>query len=100
MISMIAALSVAAFIVGFVALNDPGAVFDVQAGPGAFYRLMPHNAMALLFAAALLYAIVAMTMGLVAFWRDIKEPIRSTRGAEVTLAGDQGCRKFALPRRR
>jgi citrate/tricarballylate utilization protein len=77
MISIIAALNVAAFIVGFVAFNDPGAVFEAQAGPGAFYRLMPHNAMALLFGAALLYAIVAMTMGLMAFWRDIKEPIRS-----------------------
>jgi citrate/tricarballylate utilization protein len=77
MISMIAALSVAAFVIGFVALNDPGAVFGIQAGPGAFYRLMPHNTMALLFGAALLYAIVAMTMGLMAFWRDIKEPMRS-----------------------
>jgi citrate/tricarballylate utilization protein len=77
MISIIAALSVAAFIIGFVAFNEPGAVFGVQAGPGAFYRLMPHNAMALLFGAALCYAIVAMTMGLMAFWRDIGEPIRS-----------------------
>ena len=36
---------------------------------------MPHNAMAALFGAALLYAIVALAMGVRAFWRDIGEPI-------------------------
>jgi citrate/tricarballylate utilization protein len=77
MISIIAALSMAAFVIGFVAFNDPAAVFGVQAGPGSFYRLMPHNAMALLFGVALLYAILAMAMGLVAFWRDIKEPLQT-----------------------
>ena len=35
---------------------------------------MPHNAMALLFGAAFLYAIVALAMGVRAFWRDIGEP--------------------------
>src|SRR6201994_3719062 len=38
MISIITALSLAAFIIGFVAFNEPGAVFDVRQGPGAFYR--------------------------------------------------------------
>src|SRR5258708_23600844 len=36
---------------------------------------MPHNAMAALFGAAFLYAIVALAMGVRAFWRDIGEPI-------------------------
>jgi citrate/tricarballylate utilization protein len=76
-ISVITALSLVGFIVGFVAFNDPGAVFGVNREPGAFYRLMPHDAMAALFGAALLYAFVALAMGLMAFWRDIKEPIRS-----------------------
>ena len=35
---------------------------------------MPHNAMAALFGAAFLYAIVALAMGVRAFWRDIGEP--------------------------
>jgi citrate/tricarballylate utilization protein len=34
---------------------------------------MPHNAMAALFGAAFLYAVLALTMGLRAFWRDIGE---------------------------
>ena len=74
-ISVAAALSVAAFIFGFAALNNSQVLYGVHTGPGAFYALMPHNAMALLFGAAFLYAILALVMGLRAFWRDISEPI-------------------------
>jgi citrate/tricarballylate utilization protein len=73
-ISLIAALSVAAFIAGFVAWHDPTALFAVHTGPGAFYRLMPHNAMVAIFGGAFLYAIFASVMGMRAFWRDIGEP--------------------------
>jgi citrate/tricarballylate utilization protein len=72
-IGLIAALSVAAFIAGFVAWHDPPALFAVHTGPGAFYRLMPHNVMVAIFGAAFLYAIVASAMGMRAFWRDIGE---------------------------
>ncbi|WP_050632101.1 tricarballylate utilization 4Fe-4S protein TcuB [Bradyrhizobium viridifuturi] len=84
-ISVIAALSVAAFIFGFAALNDRGVLTGMHTGPGAFYRLMPHNAMALLFGAALLYAIVALAMGVRAFWRDIGEPVGMTTDAKSLL---------------
>jgi citrate/tricarballylate utilization protein len=73
-ISLIAALSVAAFIAGFVAWHDPAALLAAHTGPGAFYRLMPHNTMVAIFGAAFLYAIVAMIAGMRAFWRDIGEP--------------------------
>ena len=73
-ISIICALSVAAFIFGLAATNDPQVLTGVHTGPGAFYALMPHNAMAILFGAAFLYAIIALAMGLRAFWRDIGEP--------------------------
>jgi citrate/tricarballylate utilization protein len=69
-ITLIAALSVAAFIAGFVALTDPGALFAAHTGPGTFYRLMPHNTMVAIFGTAFLYAAVAIGMGLRAFWRD------------------------------
>ena len=74
-ISIVAALSVAAFIFGFAAFHDRQVLFGVHTGPGAFYKLMPHNAMAALFGAAFLYAIVALVMGVRAFWRDIGEPV-------------------------
>jgi citrate/tricarballylate utilization protein len=73
-ISLISALSVAGFILGFVAFNDRLALLGVHSGPGAFYALMPHKAMVILFGAASLYATLALAMGLRAFWRDIGEP--------------------------
>jgi citrate/tricarballylate utilization protein len=74
-IAISAALSVAAFICGFAAFNERHALFGVHSGPGAFYALMPHNAMAALFGVALLYAMGALAMGVRAFWRDIGEPV-------------------------
>jgi len=84
-ISLIAAASVAAFIFGFAAINDPGVLSGIHTGPGAFYKLMPHNAMALLFGAALLYAILALVMGVRAFWRDIGEPVGMRTDAKALL---------------
>jgi citrate/tricarballylate utilization protein len=74
-ISLVASLCVAAFIFGFAAFNDRQLLFGIHTGPGAFYKLMPHHALVALFSAALLYAIVALVMGVRAFWRDIGEPI-------------------------
>ena len=76
-ISVVAALSVAAFIIGFVAWHDASVLFGTHQGPGAFYKLMPHNAMAWLFGLAFLYAIVALVFGIRAFWRDIGDPAGS-----------------------
>src|SRR5882672_5481454 len=84
-ISLIAALSVAAFIFGFAAFHDRQVLFGVHTGPGAFYKLMPHNAMAALFGAALLYSIVALVMGVRAFWRDIGEPVGMKTDAKSLL---------------
>ena len=99
-ISIIAALSVAAFIFGFAAFNDRQVLFGIHTGPGAFYALMPHNAMAALFGAAFLYAIVALVMSVRAFWRDIGEPVGMLRRSALALAGDEGRRRIALSRRR
>src|ERR1700681_4166329 len=74
-ISIIAALCVAAFVFGCAALNDRQAMVGIHTGRGAFCASIPHSAMAALCAAALLYAIVALAMGVRAFWRDIGEPI-------------------------
>jgi len=72
-IAVTAALSVAIFILGFAAANGGAVLFGVHSGPGAFYALMPHNAMALLFGAAFVYAVVALAMGMRNFWHDIGE---------------------------
>jgi citrate/tricarballylate utilization protein len=84
-ISLIAALSVAAFIFGVAVLNDRAVLNGVHTGPGAFYALMPHDAMVGLFGAAFLYAILALTMSLRAFWRDIGEPVGGNADAPSLL---------------
>jgi len=80
-ISIASALSVAAFILGFVAWHNTSVLFGAHEGPGAFYRLMPHNAIVVLFGLAFLYAIVALWMGLHAFWRNIGDPVPAPPGA-------------------
>ena len=97
-ISLIAALSVAAFIFGFAAAHDRQVLFGIHTGAGAFYRLMPHNAMAALFGAAFLYAIVALVMGVRAFWRDIGEPVGMTTDAKSLWQAISRRRRVALSR--
>jgi citrate/tricarballylate utilization protein len=68
-IAFIAAASVAVFVLVFVAVQDPAVPFERHGAD--FYRLMPHTAMAALFGAAALFAVVALTVSLRKFWRDI-----------------------------
>lgn len=91
-ISVIAALSMAAFILGFAALNDHSVLFGVHTGPGAFYKLMPHNTMAALFSAVFLYAILALVMSVRAFWRDIGPAVggRADGGSIFQAVRDAG----------
>lgn len=70
-ITLIVSASVAAFLAGFAAFKDSSVLFASHVGPGAFYKVLPHNAMAVIFGLAFLYAIVASCMGVRAFWRDI-----------------------------
>jgi citrate/tricarballylate utilization protein len=74
-IAIIAALSIAGFIIGFAALDSPQALLGVHKGPGAFYAFMSHNAMALLFGTVFLCAMLTLAIGVRRFWRAIDEPI-------------------------
>jgi citrate/tricarballylate utilization protein len=78
-VSLVTALSVAAFIFGLMAYSDPAVMFGTHVGPGSFYRIMPHNTMALIFGAAFLYAVLALVMGFRLFWRDIGETQETLR---------------------
>jgi citrate/tricarballylate utilization protein len=68
-VTLLAALSVAGFIIGFVAFADPAALWLAQAGD--FYKVMPHGAMVTLFGLVALYAMLAFVFSLRAFLRDI-----------------------------
>jgi citrate/tricarballylate utilization protein len=89
-ISLVTALSVAAFIFGFAAWHNASVLFGTHIGPGAFYKLMPHNAMAALFGAVFLYAILALVMGVRAFWRDIGDPVSLDAGSIWQAIRDAG----------
>jgi len=70
-ISLAAALSVAGFMMAFMALNDPAVMFGTHVGQGAFYKIMPHGAMVAIFGAAFLYSLLALAMGFRLFWKDV-----------------------------
>ena len=70
-VTFAAVLSVGLFMAGFMAFNDPAVMFGTHLGEGAFYRIMPHDAMIALFGGAFLYALLALFMGLRAFWREM-----------------------------
>lgn len=70
-VTFAAVLSVGLFLAAFMALNDPSVMFGTHVGEGAFYRIMPHDAMVGLFGSAFLYALLALFMGLRAFWREM-----------------------------
>ncbi len=69
-VALITVASVAIFLIGFAVAGDSQTMFAVMSGPGAFYRLMSHDAMAFLFGFAFLYALAATGFGLRAFWHD------------------------------
>jgi citrate/tricarballylate utilization protein len=84
--------AILAFGVGFVARNGTAALFASQRGAGAFYALMPHGAMALLFGAAFLYALVALAASAMSFRRELGSPKAPIAGAAYAQAGADAAR--------
>jgi citrate/tricarballylate utilization protein len=70
-VTLLAALSVAGFVSGFVGFADPAALWSAQAGD--FYKVMPHAAMVVIFGLVTLYAVLAIVFSLRVFWRDIRD---------------------------
>jgi len=72
------ALSTAAVVVAsivlleFVAISlaGPGGMYVPHEGPGAFYEIISHDAMIVLFGIVWLFALLAFAMGFKRFWRD------------------------------
>ncbi len=63
-----AALGVAAFVIGFIWASSPDVLFATRAGEGAFYAVMPHGAMVILFGGVFLYAVLACVLSVRQFW--------------------------------
>lgn len=71
---MVLALGIVAgfalFMLGFVAMQDAGAIWSAHRADNGFYALMPHNVMVTVFGAAFAWMLLAVFMGARAFWRD------------------------------
>ncbi|RTL72940.1 MAG: tricarballylate utilization 4Fe-4S protein TcuB [Hyphomicrobiales bacterium] len=52
---------------------------------GNFYAVFPHNMLALVFGATFLFAVLALTIGVVKFWRDVS-PAREADSAPLKAA--------------
>ncbi len=72
-VSTLTLAALVGFLAGF-ALAGANALFLAHAGPGAFYVIMSHNAMVIVFGIAFLAALAALAAGLAHFWRGISEP--------------------------
>ncbi len=71
-VATIAALSVALFVLISVATIDSSVLWSKQTGEGAFYRLMPHRTLVILFGGIFIYAVAAFCFSALKFWRDMR----------------------------
>jgi citrate/tricarballylate utilization protein len=68
-VSLIVAVVATLTLLAAVLIKDPAVLFSAQRGTGAFFRIIPLWLINLLAGATFLYAIVAMTMGGLRYWR-------------------------------
>jgi citrate/tricarballylate utilization protein len=68
-VALAAALIVTLVLLATVALKDPAVLYTPQTGQGAFFRIIPLWLINLLAGATFGYAILAMTMGGIRYWR-------------------------------
>jgi citrate/tricarballylate utilization protein len=68
-VSLSAALIVTLVLLATVAIQDPAVLYTAQTGQGAFFRIIPLWLINLLAGATFGYAILAMTMGGIRYWR-------------------------------
>ena len=116
-VGLIAVAAVALVALLVLALRGPSVLFATHLGEGAFYAVIPFAGMVLPASALLLYALGALLVGVVRFWRDTRGTlrelidaravVRATRdalGLEYLKGGGAGCTypdaRFSHARRR
>ena len=103
-VSLVVALGLAGVLLLTTGLQAPSAVYGRHSGVGAFYAVIPLGVMITVGLATFGYAVLALAMGTVRFWRDtaadLKQPVdlsvwRRALGAAATLrnlsGGGFGC---------
>ena len=69
-VSLAAAAGIALMLLFTMALVNPSILYTAQTGPGAFYRVIPWWLMVTLAGGTFTFAVVALIVGFVRFWRD------------------------------
>ncbi|MCW3476427.1 tricarballylate utilization 4Fe-4S protein TcuB [Limobrevibacterium gyesilva] len=69
-VSLVAAMGVALVLVLTALLQSPGVLTGTHTGPGAFFAVIPYSVMVWVASATFLYALLALAMSAVNFWRD------------------------------
>ncbi len=69
LVTLLAAVFATLAMVLAVAIKDPDVLWGSHTGPGAFYRVIPWWLMVLLSGATFLYALLALVMGGIRYWR-------------------------------
>ena len=68
-VALATALFVTLLLVAVAAIKDPAVLYAPLTGPGAFYRIIPLWLMNLLAGGSFLYALFALVMGGIGYWR-------------------------------
>jgi citrate/tricarballylate utilization protein len=85
-VSLVVAAIVTLVLLATVALTDPSVLYTAQRGAGAFFRIIPLWLINLLAGLSFGYAILAMTMGGIRYWRGTAfgaEPVAPRVAAEA-----------------
>ena len=73
-VTVIATLAVVVFVFGYVALFGSATLRTTHQGVGAFYEVIAHRTLVVIFGGVFILAIVALVAGAIKFWRDIGAP--------------------------
>jgi citrate/tricarballylate utilization protein len=113
-VSVAAALITALVMIGTALFQSPDRLFGTHRGEGAFYAVIPHNVMVLLAGSTFIFALVAIAISIVRFWREagggagpVGKPLMQAVRDALTLknlgGGGHGCNdtdgSFATSRR-
>jgi citrate/tricarballylate utilization protein len=69
-VSLIAALAIALTLILTILAQSPDVLYGAHAGAGSFYAVIPYGVMVTIGTITFVYALVALAMGFVNFWRD------------------------------
>ena len=95
-LALVTVACIAALFLGIAATRGPAVLLGVHDGPGAFFRIIPHNVMVLLFGGAFLFSLIALALGLRAYWNDADaaHPLRPDGRSLWQAIGDAGSLRY------